>query len=591
MLPVFLLTALWLFMLVSGRCPEQCICDIDSQQRKRITCGRGGMTDIPTAKMEKGSKVLVVTAPVNNLNRLTIGRIFQEFYELEEVRITYSMLPAIGDSSFWPGKNIRMLDLSHNNITFIKDRDFFGLQNLRVLDLSYNNIAASPSAPFRLLSSLTTLSLARNRLRTLVPRFFYMLSKLEKLDLTGNPLKDIDPENMKDVKPLRRLHLAKCQISRLHSLTYQQLPNLEELDLRDNFFTYFSPEEFRHLKRLKYLHLDGNNLTIIVEKTFDGHNLRHLGLSRNRLFSLSKCAFCNLSIQQLDLSHNQLEDIPYDLLSSVAHSLESFDLSYNFIESIDLELVLSPAYKLKKLVLSGMKLKELSDEAFFNNRQLKTLDLSHNKFVNISIQTLLPLRHVEEIDLSHNEIQFLESNFFEQIQNLTTLTVLHLHSNPWSCQKCTVLSLLKWLHDSPLYSSTCDVQYESSTCMRCASPFALEGKTLHSLRRTDLEPCEDTFPQSQLLKESSNIPIIAVSSAAIVFVLGVTIGIIVYQRQGAVYYTMEGERVPTMAVPGEHIMTNGGGTLTDGKRRAFFVTLDRIDENSENKTITIKNSS
>lgn len=590
MLPVFLITALWLFMLVSGRCPEQCICDFDGQHRKRITCGRGGMTEIPTAKMEKASRVLVITAPVNNLNRLTIGRIFQEFYELEEVRITYSRLPAIGDSSFWPGKNIRLLDLSHNNITFIRDRDFFGLQNLRILDLSYNNIAASPSAPFRLLTSLTTLSLARNRLRTLVPRFFYMLSKLEKLDLTGNPLKDIDPENMKDVKPLKRLHLAKCQITRLHSLTYQQLPNLEELDLRDNYFTYFSPEEFRHLKRLKYLHLDGNNLTIIVEKTFDGHNLRHLGLSRNRVFRLSKCAFCNLSIQQLDLSHNHIENLPYDVLSSVAHSLESLDLSYNSIDADDLELVISPAYKLKKLSLSGMKLKEFSDEAFFNNRQLRTLDLSHNAFANFSIQTLLSLRQIEEIDLSHNEMQFLDTDFLEQIQNLTTLTVLHLHSNPWSCQSCSVLPLLKWVHDSPLYSSTCNILYESSTCMRCATPFALEGRTLHSLRRTDLEPCEEILPQSQVLKVSSNIPIIAISTAVVVFVLGVTIGLFVYHRQGAVYYTKEGERTPALSTSGEYITTNGS-MLSDTKRRAYFVTLDRIDELAESQTVTSINDS
>lgn len=541
-------------------------------------------------RMDPGIRVLLVTAPVDNPNRLTIGRIFQEFFELEEVRITHSMLPAIGDSSFWPGKNIKILDLSHNNISFIRDRDFFGLQNLRVLDLSYNNIAASPSAPFRLLTSLTTLSLARNRLRTLVPRFFYMLSKLEKLDLTGNPLKDVDPENLKDVKPLRRLHLAKCQLQRLHSLTYQQLPNLEELDLRDNFFTYFSPEEFRHLKRLKYLHLDGNNLTIIVEKTFDGHSLRHLGLSRNKIFRVSKCAFCNLSMQQLDLSHNQLESLPYDVLSSVAHSLESLDLSFNSIDSNDLELVLSPAYKLKKLSLSGMKLREFSDEAFFNNRQLRTLDLSHNLFTNISIQTLLSLRQVEEIDLSHNDIQFLDSSFLDQLQNLTTLTVLHLHSNPWSCQRCSVLPLLKWVQDSPLYSSTCDMHYDSSTCMRCATPFALEGRTLHSLRRGDLEPCEDILPQSQVLRAASNVPLIAISTAAIVFVIGVIIGMIVYHRQGAVYYTKEGERTPTVGIPGEYIATNGG-VMCDSKRRAYFVTLDRIDENNEEKIRTARNKS
>ncbi|GFR00566.1 hypothetical protein TNCT_125121 [Trichonephila clavata] len=125
------------------------------EDRKRVACNRGGLTEIPTLHMDVDIQVLIITAPPNHYNELTIGRIFLDFHELEE--------------------------------------------NLKILDLSYNGIATSPSAPFRLLPNLRTLSLARNKLRTLVPRFFYMLAKLEKLDLSGNPLRDIDPENLKDV--------------------------------------------------------------------------------------------------------------------------------------------------------------------------------------------------------------------------------------------------------------------------------------------------------------------------------------------------------------------------------------------------------
>ncbi|GFS39269.1 hypothetical protein NPIL_399241 [Nephila pilipes] len=570
-----------------GKCPQKCTCDFDSEDRKRVTCNRGGLTEIPTLHMDVDIQVLIITAPPNHYNELTIGRIFLDFHELEEVRITYSRLPAIGDSSFWPGKKLKILDLSHNNITFIRDKDFFGLQNLKILDLSYNGIATSPSAPFRLLPNLRTLSLARNKLRTLVPRFFYMLAKLEKLDLSGNPLRDIDPENLKDVRPLKRFHLAKCQLVRLHSLIYQQLPNLEELDLRDNLFTYFSPEEFRHLKRLKYLHLDGNNLTVIVENTFDGHNLRHLGLSRNRIFKFSKCAFCNLSIQQLDVSYNQIINLPLDVFSPIAHSLESLDLSFNPIDSDDLELALSPAYKLKRLSLSGMKLSQLSDDAFFNNGELRTLDLSYNSFVNISSHMFQPLRQIEEIDFSHNEFEYLDTEFLEQVQNMTTLNVLHLHSNPWSCQRCSVLPLLKWVRQSPLYSSTCDMNYESSTCMRCAAPLSLEGRALHSLRRVDLEPCASLMPQSRVLVASSNIAIIATISVVILLIIGIVISVMIYRQQSAVYYTHEGERTLTLGVlgvPAEYANTNGG-TFTDDKRRAYFVTLDRIDELAEEKIV------
>ncbi|GIY87520.1 hypothetical protein CEXT_715251 [Caerostris extrusa] len=152
------------WITIEKRMPN-CVCDFDTEDRKRVTCNRGGLSEIPTLHMDVDIQVLIITAPPNHYNELTIGRIFLDFHELEEVRITYSKLPAI--------------------------------------DLSYNGIAASPSAPFRLLPNLRTLSLAKNKLRTLVPRFFYMLAKLEKLDLSGNPLRDIDPENLKDVRPLK----------------------------------------------------------------------------------------------------------------------------------------------------------------------------------------------------------------------------------------------------------------------------------------------------------------------------------------------------------------------------------------------------
>lgn len=593
-MPSFLFLLLMLLLLRDSfcKCPQECICDVDTEDRKRVTCSRGGMTEIPTLRMDTDIQVLTITAPPDRLNRITIGRIFQDFDELEEVRINYSLLPAIGDSSFWPGKNLKILDLSHNNITFIRDKDFFGLQNLRVLDLSYNGISASPSAPFRLLPSLTTLSLARNKLRTLVPRFFYMLIKLEKLDLTGNPLGDIDPENLKDVRPLKRFHLAKCQLTRFHSLIYQQLPNLEELDLRDNFFTHFSPEEFRHLKRLKYLHLDGNNLTVIMEKTFDGHNLRHLGLSRNKIKGFFKCAFCNLSVQQLDLSHNSLRSLPYDVLLPVAHSLESLDLSFNFIDSDDLEMAMSSVYKLRKLSLSGMYLREFSDDAFMNNAQLKTLDLSFNAFSNFSSQTLLSLSEIQEIDLSHNEFEYLDADFLEALQNISSLSIIHLHSNPWSCHQCSVLPLLKFVRQSSLYSDMCGVHYESSTCLRCASPLALEGRTLHSLKRKDLEPCVSLFPQPQTIETSSNVSIIAAGSLAAIAVLLIIIAAVCYNRQGAVYYTKEGERTQAerLNVLG---LTNdcpsfNGRTYVDDKRKTYFVTLDRIDEYAQEKVVATR---
>lgn len=163
------------------------------------------------------------SSPLN----LTLGRLFQDFDWLEEVIINYSGIPAIGDSSFWPGKKIRSLDLSHNLLTTLTDDEFNGLSRLSNLNLADNLISVVPSAVFWRLENLTRLSIARNKLTRLVPRMFFKLDKLEHLDLSENLLEDLQAEDLIDTKQLKSLLLAGCGLTRVHSLVYQTLPQLQ----------------------------------------------------------------------------------------------------------------------------------------------------------------------------------------------------------------------------------------------------------------------------------------------------------------------------------------------------------------------------
>ena len=90
------------------------------------------------------SQILNFTAPPNNPNQVNIGRIFMEFKSLQEIYITQSNVPAIGDSSFWPGRRVKLLDLSFNNITILRDSDFNGLSGLESLNLSDNSLEGIP---------------------------------------------------------------------------------------------------------------------------------------------------------------------------------------------------------------------------------------------------------------------------------------------------------------------------------------------------------------------------------------------------------------------------------------------------------------
>lgn len=229
------------------KCP--CECDFDDVGRKRVTCTGGSLRDVPIRDIDTKTQVsqinvkmgniidlfflqvLIITGSLQKPNDLAIGRIFLEFELLEEIIIRHSQVPLIGDSTFWPGKKIRLIDLSYNRIEVLKESDFNGLTDLSVLNLSNNLISTIPSAVFHQLPNLTKLSLAQNKIGSLVPRLFYKLSKLERLELSGNPLEVIEPDDVKELKSLKVLQASKCGLKKIHSLVYENLKELEVIGL------------------------------------------------------------------------------------------------------------------------------------------------------------------------------------------------------------------------------------------------------------------------------------------------------------------------------------------------------------------------
>lgn len=174
---------------------------LDIKGRRQVTCSRGGMTNtIPTVLMDSQVEVLQISAPEENQNSLTIGPIFQQFAHLEELHIVQSNVPAIGKHSFWGVPTLRVLNLTHNNISQVLESNFMGLANLVELHLDDNRIESMHSGTFRHLQELRILSLARNRITELAPRLFLKLAKLQKLDLSGNTLNELNPEVFKDVQ-------------------------------------------------------------------------------------------------------------------------------------------------------------------------------------------------------------------------------------------------------------------------------------------------------------------------------------------------------------------------------------------------------
>lgn len=524
---------------VTAKCPNRCRCDRNNDRQKRIVCNEGGMLSIPISQMDIDIRVLNIGKGDGRPNDLNIGRIFTGFKYLEELRVTDSNIPAIGERSFYGLDYLKILDLSRNRLNQLRQLELAGMKNVEVIHLDDNFIESTPSGAFYNLTNLRTLTLARNKI-ILAPRLFMSLRSLDTLDLSGNNLSRIEPEVVKDLRPLRRFLLRGCQLKNIHSLIYQMLPNLHELDLRDNLFITFVPNEFKYLRRLKILRLDGNQISIIQRNTFVGHRLDVLGLANNRLSVLPVTSIDNFTVRNLDISGNKIMFLNLVFFGSLIQSLEGLGIGNTGMSQEAIKSILEVLTNLKRLSLRDSGYSKLRTDLFSEQRKLNVLDLSGNSFQELDPDLLSPLANLRTLNLSNNLFLGLESRLTKKFDRLHLLSKVILRGNAFQCDLCFISPLLSWMNSSRIFRNrNCDSGLDY--CARCAYPRRLLGRDVRSLRIDELRYCSSPDAQASILTTESQIGIFVAVAICILIVGIIVVTVLLYHHQGA-YYTHEEDR-------------------------------------------------
>ncbi|KAI5641351.1 leucine rich repeat domain-containing protein [Phthorimaea operculella] len=514
-------------------CPEECSCrtafDPEEGSALSVRCTRGGLRGVPVEFLDRGAHVIIIAAPPDDPNFLTIGPIFTQpapFAQLRELHIVNSNVPSIGQYSFWGLQNLRTLNLTHNNLTGLSADNFRGLINLTELYLDYNKIEQMPSETFRHLTSLRTLTLSHNQITSLVPRLFRMLAKLSHLDLSDNPLEDLNPEVFKDIQHLRIFKCRHCLLRRVNTQIYHLVPNLEELDLGENQFKYLTSDEFISLKKLKMLKLDGNQLSVIVDNMF-GRNreLRALSLARNRLALLAPQALANLTaLAHLDISHNKIDRFHLQTFAPVVDSLKTINFSGNNLPMNEIAIVLQILPEIRGVGLANLSLEEIPPNFFIYNEHLIALDISWNKLTKFPIKLLTKTKFLQRLDISHNKLVTLEE---EDLLRLEAIAHINLSKNTWRCNQCSAGTMLIYMATTVLNGTIRNA--------KCFSPMRLHGVRFADLSYDKLDPCPSTH-ETQVSVIAGLMLVCVAVLAAVAAVLCCT------RRRAARYYTNEEKR-------------------------------------------------
>ncbi|XP_052026496.1 toll-like receptor 8 isoform X2 [Apodemus sylvaticus] len=307
----------------------------------------------------------------------------------------------------------KALDLSLNNIFLIGKSQFEGFQDIACLNLSFN-------ANSQVLNGTE----------------FSSMPHIKYLDLTNNRL-DFDDEK-----------------------AFSDLHDLEVLDLSHNAH-YFSIAQVRHrlgfiqnLINLRVLNLSYNDIYTLTDETeLKSISLRELVFSGNRLDRLWKvndCKYwsifrCLQNLTHLDLSYNNLQQIPNGAFLNLSRSLEELHINGNRLRFFNWTL-LQYFPHLHLLDLANNQLYFLPNCLSKFTHSLKTLLLSHNHFSHLPSGFLSEARDLVHLDLSFNTINTINKSSL-QTKMKTTLSILDLQGNHFDCT-CDISDFRNWLDEN-----------------------------------------------------------------------------------------------------------------------------------------------
>ncbi|XP_052792324.1 leucine-rich repeat-containing protein 24-like [Mya arenaria] len=156
-------------------------------------------------------------------------------HNIRVLDLSNNQITQLEDNAFAKYEFLEVLHIHNNSLSRLEKRVFGRLHNVMYLDLSFNSLDQVPSTSFLDLRSLLTLSLLGNRITSIKADAFHGLSKLTNLYLSGNHIYSIHPRAFSGLRSLQQLELQNNALSQLNDSTFDNFnTNLKEIKLFNN---------------------------------------------------------------------------------------------------------------------------------------------------------------------------------------------------------------------------------------------------------------------------------------------------------------------------------------------------------------------
>jgi len=278
-----------------------------------------------------------------------------------------------------------------------------------------------------------------------------------------------------------RLSIQSANISAVTADDLRLVPRLEYLQLYHSNLETLLPHFLRDLPQLKILDLTGNRLAYLPPNALHHAPLRNVILKNNRIESVHPDWLpANSSVTFMDLSGNRLTEVNSSLFRNLAN-LRNLDLSDNYLQALRAD-TLRHLHSLVSLNLINNKISTLTSAAFASTPKLTRLYLQKNLLQELDSDLFQSLPHLQLLLLDQNRLQRLPLSLLGNVsfpeEEKGGLVKVFLTGNPWVCDE-GIEYLWRWVTTFPQ-----KVGFPAD--MRCASPKALENRTIVSLKKEEL---------------------------------------------------------------------------------------------------------
>ncbi|KAJ9598944.1 hypothetical protein L9F63_010538, partial [Diploptera punctata] len=362
----------------------------------------------------------------------------KSFVGLKFLNLSSNLIQSLENANLATQPELERLDLSRNNIANIAPGTFLGLNHLKELDLSVNALRTVEDDAFEGLTGLESLLLKDNNILLVPASALGRLPSLESLQLDYNRVAALSADILRAVAGrVTVLSLARNVVRELPSSSFKEFIHLHALDLSGNLLVSVAASTFTGLEdTIVEINLSGNRLTSVPAPPISLPQLQYLDISRNQLAEIPRLAFTQLpSLVHLNLSHNPaLGSISPTLFQNLPE-LAELDLSHTGLKMLSPEFLLR-SQNLEKAFFSDNLIQEVQEGAFRNLRNLTVIDLSNNQILNIRTGAFMGLRNIQELYLNSNRLTAFKGEFFRNFGsdgNLgTSLQILDLSDNELS---------------------------------------------------------------------------------------------------------------------------------------------------------------